>query len=340
MLLTPSAGGRTLVLSASSLITRIAITLPILSSAIHAEQFSSILCIGSISERSLPQHWSSRNYHSIYDVCSATAGVSPNAGCGCHDQSGMLLCRNTVLPGEIYEELQRIQMRCYHQCECAKSSITNPATFKEPEEPEYLWTSEVLRMEDSQTAAVPHQCTAKCTGVSRQCQFSSDCTCHARPLSLFFWFTADCGPSKASAARLLAHEGELKTKRNVKETKTRQKFVSSKREKRIAPRPSGSSSRMSSYSSVVANHTVNTTALALAQAIVDGAVPAPCNESYVSYACANSSNGIVHEPKENWLGALMPINVTARPSIPSAWLELNGYSVEDQINNTISSLDD
>ena len=53
------------------------------------------------------------------------------------------------------------------------------------------------------------------------------------------------------------------------------------------------------------------------------ASPAPCNESYVSYACANSTDGIVYEPIENWLGALLPENATEIPPVPEEWYEIS-----------------
>ena len=44
--------------------------------------------------------------------------------------------------------------------------------------------------------------------------------------------------------------------------------------------------------------------------VPEGRLPAPCNASYVSLACADSVDGIVHEPPHMWLGALLPSNYT------------------------------
>ena len=60
--------------------------------------------------------------------------------------------------------------------------------------------------------------------------------------------------------------------------------------------------------------------------IPDSPLPAPCNESYISYACANSEDGIVHEPPQYWLGALLPENATELPPAPDAWFRINGLS--------------
>ena len=50
---------------------------------------------------------------------------------------------------------------------------------------------------------------------------------------------------------------------------------------------------------------------------------APCNASYVSYACSQSPDGIVQEPLENWLGAVMPEDATEIPMIPQEWLTIH-----------------
>ena len=49
-----------------------------------------------------------------------------------------------------------------------------------------------------------------------------------------------------------------------------------------------------------------------------------CNSSYVSYACAYAADGIVHEPRANWLGAMLPPGVTEYPPIPQQFLDIHG----------------
>lgn len=56
-----------------------------------------------------------------------------------------------------------------------------------------------------------------------------------------------------------------------------------------------------------------------------------CQLSYVSYAFHESVDGIVHEPPENWLRALLPEDATEIPSVPRLWLEIHGF--EDQQEN-------
>lgn len=48
----------------------------------------------------------------------------------------------------------------------------------------------------------------------------------------------------------------------------------------------------------------------------------PCNESYVSFACSNSPDGIVYSYKNpsEWLGALLPANATETPPVSGSWL--------------------
>ena len=83
-----------------------------------------------------------------------------------------------------------------------------------------------------------------------------------------------------------------------------------------------------------ANNSVNFTGLFNQSAMVvvtnqnpvnpPGLLPAPCNASYVSLACANSSDGIVHEPANMWLGAVLPANFSMDmppPRVPDAFYE-------------------
>ena len=64
-------------------------------------------------------------------------------------------------------------------------------------------------------------------------------------------------------------------------------------------------------------------------------LPAPCNSSYVSLACANSTDGIVHEAPNMWLGALLTtgVNATRPPPIPETWLQVHGLEITSSARN-------
>ena len=51
-------------------------------------------------------------------------------------------------------------------------------------------------------------------------------------------------------------------------------------------------------------------------------LPSPCNASYVSYACSDFFDGIVHEPPGNWLSALLPEHETIIPPVLERFLEI------------------
>ena len=75
------------------------------------------------------------------------------------------------------------------------------------------------------------------------------------------------------------------------------------------------------------------------QMIPDAPYPAPCNESYISYACADSTDGIVYEPPEMWLGALLPDDASPSvlPPAPERWLQINGLDYSfNKLNKVVS----
>ena len=152
-------------------------------------------------------------------------------------------------------------------------------------------------------------CSGTCTSVNRQCSHRGSCSCYAQKLSLssvlFFWHTAHCGPVRSSAAAVAGSmiggaDGGLRFKR---------------------------SGNLTALDETVAALAGNGSSSAAGTNIVAwDALPAPCNASYVSYACANSSDGIVHESLDKWLGALLPENTTELPPVPSAFLRIHGMT--------------
>ncbi|MCJ1264112.1 hypothetical protein MMC22_003983 [Lobaria immixta] len=137
-------------------------------------------------------------------------------------------------------------------------------------------------------------CSKTCTAVNRDCDwfFEGDCKCYAPPAGLFYWFSGLCGSVHHLPKRDLAQQ------------------------------------RRSFYLNATARF-ASTAAPALpsdlAAQLASGLLPSPCNASYVSFACADSTDGIVHEPPKNWLGALLPEGAKAPPPpVPEEFLRIHG----------------
>ncbi|MCJ1271645.1 hypothetical protein MMC22_011550 [Lobaria immixta] len=144
-----------------------------------------------------------------------------------------------------------------------------------------------------------HTCSGTCTSVNHGCKSAStgDCKCFAPPVSLFYWHLGDCGtrlPFKAK--RDLAQQ-----RRDYYLNATAQ-YASSNHATATPPPPPGLH----------------------AQQLASGLLPSPCNASYVSFACSDSKDGIVHEPPQNWLGALVPEGAKELPPVPTAFLRIHG----------------
>ena len=171
-------------------------------------------------------------------------------------------------------------------------------------------------------------CPGTCTSVTRQCSYRETCSCYAPPVGIIFWHSGNCGPARKSIASLTAVNaasgmGGRKAKR--------QEDLTSLNGTAAAP-ALGSSATADTRMPSSSNSTYGTT-----NSTIDwNSFPAPCNESYVSYACANGTDGIiiVYEPIENWLGALLPENATEIPPVPEEWLKVHGISSDLDSNAT------
>lgn len=153
---------------------------------------------------------------------------------------------------------------------------------------------------DISTAPLPitHSCSNTCTSVVRGCPYTytGECKCYAPPVGIFFWHTGDCGS--------LHDPDGLKRRR--------------RRRRDLTPQ------NQTTYY-INATNRYATPATAVAAELAYGRLPSPCNASYASFACSNSSDGIVHEPLGNLLGALLPGNGTGiPPKVPRAFLSLHG----------------
>ena len=146
-----------------------------------------------------------------------------------------------------------------------------------------------------------HTCSGTCTSVDHGCSRASnrDCQCFAPPVSPFFWHIGDCGTRLPFKAKR-----DLAQQRHSHYLNATAKLASSSKAT-ASPGPLPD----------------------LAAQLASGLLPSPCNASYISFACADSTDGIVHEPPQNWLGALLPEGATAQkplPPVPERFLRIHG----------------
>ena len=169
-----------------------------------------------------------------------------------------------------------------------------------------------------------NSCPGSCTSVSRGCTHRDSCSCYAPRIGLFFWFSGNCGPQRAPVGRgtigrpsaQIAHRGL-----SIHERET----FTALRNATTAITTTGNVTASATYSLPPSNHS-NESSIPWAD------FPAPCNASYVSFACAHSSDGIVHEPPVKWLGALLPPNATEIPPIPARFLQIHGIQEGDVVD--------
>ena len=198
----------------------------------------------------------------------------------------------------------------------------------------------------SSPAPRPTVCTTKCRSAVRACEWW--CTCQAPPVGLFFWFQGACGPryKKRSLppSPSFFDEEDLKLggsssdpdhvrRRNsvhLSTNSTARQLLGLDLPANAIQRPApGGQSGGSLFGNKVTM-----------QMIPNAPYPAPCNESYISYACADSTDGIVYEPPEMWLGALLPdddASPSVLPPAPERWLQINGLDDNfNQLNKVVS----
>ncbi|MCJ1264196.1 hypothetical protein MMC22_004067 [Lobaria immixta] len=141
-------------------------------------------------------------------------------------------------------------------------------------------------------------CSGTCTSVNLGCTSQSprECNCFAPPVGLFYWHQGDCGTRLPSKAKR-----DLAQQRYSHYLNATVRFASS-------------------YKAIAPSGPLPDRAAQLAS----GLLPSPCNASYVSFACSDSPDGIVHEPPQNWLGALLPQGATKLPPAPKIFLSIHG----------------
>ncbi|MCJ1260604.1 hypothetical protein MMC22_000466 [Lobaria immixta] len=232
-------------------------------------------------------------------------------GCECIGYGGHVLVCGTSRQPEIW----RMISWCYFSCSCGENTlrIRDQPTVDLDEALEgklgvdangvvYLPKPRTPISHQPHSGNNPtgstHTCSGTCTTVNHECNWAShgDCKCFAPPVSLFYWHQGDCGtrlPFKA--------ERDLAQQRHSYYLNLTNEFASSNK----ATAPPGP----------LPDHAVQ---------LASGLLPSPCNASYVSFACSDSPDGIVHEPPQNWLGALVPEGAKELPSVPKEFLSIHG----------------
>ncbi|MCJ1262569.1 hypothetical protein MMC22_002439 [Lobaria immixta] len=223
----------------------------------------------------------------------------------CTCMGKLLLCGTSRNPS-----LGSLIEYCLNHCHCGPGTVV--IRYTSTEEIEYASSSSSEGSMDS-TGRQPssrvknptgstHTCKGTCTSVSHGCASRStrNCTCFAPPVSLFYWHLGDCGTRLPFKARR-----DLAQQRHSYLNATA-RFAST-----AAPAPPSD----------------------LAAQLASGLLPSPCNASYVSFACSDSPDGIVHEPPQNWLGALLPEGAKESgtlPPVPETWLRVHGEEGKSQ----------
>lgn len=264
------------------------------------------------------------SYDDWYDVCS-TLGSTPNAGCVC-DVNDQVIC-----PSNIF-----LQGPCQEHCGCRKSDdetdqeILDAIPVAEPYPVSDNDENAPSEPGEQTTATGPppfeplfrppswleDTCSSTCTSVTQACSNGKKCGCLALPLNPFtFWRKAACGPRRSVAKSIIIHTGLRK----------REKLLGH-RGLSLLPIDGNRTLSHNISSNVTEMTPAQRSTMAYLEEIADGIIPAPCNASYVSYACADSADGIVHETEDKWLGALLPENATKIPPIPRRWLQINGIT--------------
>ncbi|MCJ1266592.1 hypothetical protein MMC22_006477 [Lobaria immixta] len=238
-------------------------------------------------------------------MCAGRVGSPGNLACECIDH--ILTCgRSRKL------SVQTLIDWCFIHCECGPATkiVLNPPTKDLDHNPVYnfdllsddIWERFEPDPQTSHSGNHPtgntQTCSGTCRSVDHGCNQASNrnCKCFAPPVSLLYWHQGDCGTRLPFKAKRDLAQQRLSYYLNLTN-----EFASSNK----ATAPPGP----------LPDHAVQ---------LVSGLLPSPCNASYVSFACSDSSDGIVHEPPQNWLGALVPEGAKELPPVPKEFLRIHG----------------
>ncbi|MCJ1261613.1 hypothetical protein MMC22_001479 [Lobaria immixta] len=224
-------------------------------------------------------------------------GRPENLRCKCIGD--LLICGSSPSPA-----IQRLLDRCFTYCTCGPNTVISRSQTTQEIRATGLIIGDAEGLgQGLERPGAPnphrapgsnptgaHTCSTTCTTVNRDCDwfFTGDCKCYAPPAGLVFWHSGSCGP---------VHTRAPLPKRDL--AQQRRSYYHN------ATDASGSPPD-------------------LAAQLASGLLPSPCNVSYVSFACSDSLDGIVYEPPQNWLGALLPEGAEELlPPVPEEFLRIH-----------------
>ncbi|MCJ1272186.1 hypothetical protein MMC22_012094 [Lobaria immixta] len=277
---------------------------------------SPIDCPGPLPDYIPPDFTS--GFWNLFQLCASLGQHPRNLACICEV--------NTLICGaSLRRDVHRLIEHCFHNCQCGypgpdgtvidrneatrqlnyqplETSAGNPAKPGEGSGRNPTGSNPTGSNPTTRT----HACSQTCTSVKHHCDyfFTGECKCYAAPTTSLFWHSGRCGPVSRLPKRDLAQH-----RRSYYLNATAQLFASSN---------SGTAPPDPPHD--------------LAAQLASGLLPSPCNASYISFACADSPDGIVHEPPQNWLGALLPggANSKTHPPVPERWLRIHGEEGKSQ----------
>ncbi|MCJ1271830.1 hypothetical protein MMC22_011735 [Lobaria immixta] len=219
-------------------------------------------------------------------------GNPHNLGCTCYGKE--LTCGVSRHP-----IMQVLINYCYRHCVCGPDTKIETNKFTGEINYDPIKISAVLPSTTTSASTCDlhkgqqRSCCSKTCTANRDCDwfFTGDCKCYAPPAGLLYWFSSLCGSVHHFPKRDLAQQ------RRSFYLNATARFAST-----AAPPPPSD----------------------LAAQLASGLLPSPCNASYVSFACGDSPDGIVHEPPQNWLGALLPEGAKVSPPVPKEFLRIHG----------------
>ncbi|MCJ1262159.1 hypothetical protein MMC22_002029 [Lobaria immixta] len=209
-----------------------------------------------------------------------------------------------------YLDIQLLVGYCLIHCTCGEGTERNylqytvPLTLDPISTPSGRGASRTASHNPSQQ----YVCAKTCTSVDQGCPLFSTrfCKCYAPPATAEFWHTGNCGlvqhigfPVQTGPHGRRSYNLDLAQQRHSYYLNVTAHFAS----------PNGATA-------------LPGPPLELHAQLASGMLPSPCNASYVSFACGDSPDGIVHEPLENWLGALLPEGAKELPPVPKEFLRI------------------
>ena len=253
-----------------------------------------------------------------FQVCTSKSGYDRNLGCQCRGKELRCGWSPTV-------QIQWLVAACMEACSCGIGTIINRSKYtgniivpKDIAARVGFVNSYVTPTDHSVGGGASHsvnpnpsqqyECAKTCTSVDHGCPLFSAgfCKCYAPPATAEFWHTGNCGlvphigfPVHTGSHGRRSYNLDLAQQRHSYYLNATAHFAS----------PNGATALPGPPPELHVQ-------------LASGMLPSPCNSSYVSFACGDSPDGIVHEPPENWLGALLPEGAKELPPVPKEFLKI------------------